>query len=66
MSQDSKAKIEFLRMRLLKLKQSKESSENDGDSSGGRLFWSTFSAVLLSGNTNVFLSKGPRARDTSL
>jgi len=34
MSQDSKAKIEYLRMRLFKLKQSKESSENDGEVPG--------------------------------
>ena len=31
MSADSKAKIEYLRMRIMKLKQSRESGGNDGD-----------------------------------
>jgi hypothetical protein len=35
MSQDSKAKIEYLRMRIMKLKQTRETSENDGETTGG-------------------------------
>ena len=35
MSQDSKAKIEYLRMRIMKLKQSRETFENEGLAGGG-------------------------------
>ncbi len=34
MSQDSKAKIEYLRMRIMKLKQSRETFENAGENAG--------------------------------
>ena len=36
MSADSKAKIEYLRMKLMKLKQSREAAENENDASNSK------------------------------